>query len=140
MKLLLLGEMAAKKLCPDCGKSMAGNHYWYKGGWKCKRANLQQPEGEPQPPAQMQPPRPEPAPAPSNQEVEQNPKKQEVEQNPPQASTTGAVDKQPLELTLDIIADAEPFLNGDHQDKQNCSQSWRRSSYCDCAQNLFQGR
>lgn len=28
-----------KKICPDCGKSMAGNHYWYKGGWRCKKSN-----------------------------------------------------------------------------------------------------
>lgn len=31
-----LNEMAAKKLCDKCGKTMAANHYWYKGGWKCK--------------------------------------------------------------------------------------------------------
>lgn len=36
-----LMEMARPaKICPDCGKSMAGNHYWYKGGWKCKKSNL----------------------------------------------------------------------------------------------------
>lgn len=38
MQLQQLHEMAAKKLCPDCGKSMAANHYWYKGGWRCKKA------------------------------------------------------------------------------------------------------
>lgn len=37
MKLQTLCEMAAKKLCPTCGKSMAANHYWYKGGWRCKK-------------------------------------------------------------------------------------------------------
>lgn len=36
MKLEQLFEMAAKKLCDKCGKTMAANHYWYKGGWKCK--------------------------------------------------------------------------------------------------------
>lgn len=37
MKLVhFITEMAAKKLCDKCGKSMAANHYWYKGGWKCK--------------------------------------------------------------------------------------------------------
>lgn len=35
----ILSEMAAKKLCDKCGKSMAANHYWYKGGWKCKGAS-----------------------------------------------------------------------------------------------------
>ena len=35
----LLQEMAAVKLCPLCSKSMAANHYWYKGGWKCKGAS-----------------------------------------------------------------------------------------------------
>lgn len=38
-----LTEMAAKKQCDKCGKTMAANHYWYKGGWKCKKAK---PEGE----------------------------------------------------------------------------------------------
>ena len=33
----VLTEMAAKKECPLCKKSMAANHYWYKGGWKCKK-------------------------------------------------------------------------------------------------------
>lgn len=33
-----LTEMAAKKQCEHCGKTMAANHYWYKGGWKCKKA------------------------------------------------------------------------------------------------------
>lgn len=34
-------EMARPaKICPDCGKSMAGNHYWYKGGWRCKKSSL----------------------------------------------------------------------------------------------------
>lgn len=33
-------EMARPaKICKDCGKSMAGHHYWYKGGWKCKKGN-----------------------------------------------------------------------------------------------------
>lgn len=36
MKLDSITEMAAKKFCPNCGKTMAGNHYWYKGGWRCK--------------------------------------------------------------------------------------------------------
>ena len=34
-----LNEMAAKKHCPDCGLTMAKNHYWYKSAWKCKTAN-----------------------------------------------------------------------------------------------------
>lgn len=34
-------EMARPaKICPDCGLSMSGNHYWYKGGWKCKKENI----------------------------------------------------------------------------------------------------
>ena len=44
MDLKQLFEMAAKKICDKCGKSMSGNHYWYKGGWRCKAANLP-PEG-----------------------------------------------------------------------------------------------
>lgn len=36
-----INEMARPaKICPDCGMSMAGHHYWYKGGWKCKKENL----------------------------------------------------------------------------------------------------
>jgi hypothetical protein len=38
MKLEQLFEMGAAKLCDKCGKTMAANHYWYKGGWKCKKA------------------------------------------------------------------------------------------------------
>lgn len=38
MKLQQITEMAAKKLCPLCGKTMAANHYWYKGGWRCKKS------------------------------------------------------------------------------------------------------
>lgn len=35
-----LQEMARPvKICPDCGKSMSGNHFWYKGGWRCKKSN-----------------------------------------------------------------------------------------------------
>lgn len=34
-----LTEMAAKKQCDKCGKTMAANHYWYKGGWKCKKSS-----------------------------------------------------------------------------------------------------
>ena len=41
MRLQLINEMAAKKICPQCGLSMAKNHYWYKGGWRCKRANME---------------------------------------------------------------------------------------------------
>lgn len=40
VEIAKLIEMARPaKICPDCGKSMAGNHFWYKGGWKCKKAN-----------------------------------------------------------------------------------------------------
>jgi hypothetical protein len=35
-----LNEMAAKKICPICHNPMAGFHYWYKGGWKCKQSSL----------------------------------------------------------------------------------------------------
>lgn len=35
MKLM---EMAAKKHCDKCGKTMAANHFWYKGGWRCKKS------------------------------------------------------------------------------------------------------
>lgn len=35
-------EMARPaKICKKCGKSMAGHHYWYKGGWNCKKSNLE---------------------------------------------------------------------------------------------------
>ncbi|TFG98294.1 hypothetical protein E4H12_06525 [Candidatus Thorarchaeota archaeon] len=40
LEIARMMEMARPaKICPDCGKSMAGHHYWYKGGWKCKKAN-----------------------------------------------------------------------------------------------------
>lgn len=41
MLLQPLNEMAAKKICPQCGLSMAKNHYWYKGGWRCKKSNME---------------------------------------------------------------------------------------------------
>ncbi len=41
LEIAQMMEMARPaKICPKCGKSMAGHHYWYKGGWKCKKANL----------------------------------------------------------------------------------------------------
>ena len=41
MKVQHLYEMArAKIICPTCGLSMAGNHHWYKGGWRCKQKNI----------------------------------------------------------------------------------------------------
>jgi hypothetical protein len=38
-----LNEMAAKKICPICNNPMAGFHYWYKGGWKCKKSSINPP-------------------------------------------------------------------------------------------------
>lgn len=40
MKLQQITEMAAKKICDRCGKTMAANHFWYKGGWRCKKSAL----------------------------------------------------------------------------------------------------
>lgn len=52
----LLTEMAAKKFCERCGKTMAANHYWYKGAWKCKGASKVPQEGQqPIPNAQPKP-------------------------------------------------------------------------------------
>lgn len=31
--------MAAKRICPDCNKPTAGYHFWYKGGWRCKKSS-----------------------------------------------------------------------------------------------------
>lgn len=42
-----LTEMAAKKQCDKCGKTMAANHYWYKGGWKCKGATNKSGDSKP---------------------------------------------------------------------------------------------
>ena len=53
--LQILNEMAAKKLCPDCGKSMAANHSWYKGGWRCKKAKDEVPAATPQQSPAQQP-------------------------------------------------------------------------------------
>ena len=40
IEIAQLTEMARPaKICKKCGKSMAGHHYWYKGGWVCKKAN-----------------------------------------------------------------------------------------------------
>lgn len=52
----LLTEMAAKKYCEKCGKTMAANHYWYKGAWKCKGASKVPQDGQqPAPTAQPKP-------------------------------------------------------------------------------------
>lgn len=108
MKLtLILTEMAAKKICPDCGKSMAGNHYWYKGGWKCKKSNLQQ-QDQPDQPNQQAAPTEQPAPS---QTPQQPTPKQPPQPNTDQQQQSGvAVSEQPLKLTMDIVAEAEPFL------------------------------
>lgn len=38
MKVTQLLEMAKpKKICPECGRGTLEGHYWYKGGWRCKK-------------------------------------------------------------------------------------------------------
>lgn len=52
VEIAQLIEMARPaKICKDCGKSMAGHHYWYKGGWKCKKANRKDGAAEEKKPA-----------------------------------------------------------------------------------------
>ena len=58
MKLTTLQEMAAKKFCEKCGKTMAANHYWYKGGWRCKGASKAADPNAPATPAAVVPPSP----------------------------------------------------------------------------------
>lgn len=53
-----LDEMAKPiKICDKCGKQITGNHYWYKGGWKCrsKLPPAPAPEQQQQPTADSQP-------------------------------------------------------------------------------------
>ena len=117
MKLQLLYEMAAKKICDTCGKSMAGNHYWYKGGWKCKAANLQQaqqaaatPEEQPatQPQAQATP---EPQPQPPQAQAQPAPVQQPAtQQQDPEQQQGAAVQLEPLEMSLDLSDDMIPHL------------------------------
>jgi hypothetical protein len=48
IEIAQLIEMARPaKICDKCGKSMAGFHYWYKGGWKCKKSSLEGKKDEP---------------------------------------------------------------------------------------------
>lgn len=43
---ILINEMAKPvKICDKCGHKMTGYHYWYKGGWHCKKSVKQNEEG-----------------------------------------------------------------------------------------------
>lgn len=60
---------APKKICPICGNPMTGYHYWYKGGWRCKKSSID-PNAQPannaapaQPAQPAQPANPATAPA-----------------------------------------------------------------------------
>jgi hypothetical protein len=109
MKLFQLFEMGAAKLCDKCGKTMAANHYWYKGGWKCKSSNNEQKAGTTPPTAPVDPnavvaptsPTQSPAAVQPTQTAEQ----------PPQPATAAAPVKMfQLEFIVDIIAEAMPIL------------------------------
>lgn len=42
---ILIDEMAKPaKICDKCGHQMTGYHYWYKGGWHCKKSVRQDKE------------------------------------------------------------------------------------------------
>lgn len=43
-----LSEMAKpKKICSSCGNQMTGFHFWYRGGWRCKKSSGSAGSGEP---------------------------------------------------------------------------------------------
>ena len=115
MKIHTLFEMAAKKICPNCGKSMTGNHYWYKGGWKCKAANLQAAANE-QPAADAQGDQEQPAPAtPQQEQPQQTPSEQNsTQQEQPAQPEAGAADPVTVEVadsTIRIVADLKPLFD-----------------------------
>ena len=113
MQLTLLSEMAAKKICPDCGKSMAGFHYWYKGAWKCKKSSTEPSDTvTPVTPPQAQPAAAEPTTP--TQELKSVIAKQAVQANVEKsADAHPQIVEQPLEVTIDIISEAKPLLDAE---------------------------
>lgn len=115
MRISVLAEMAAKKICPDCGKTMAGYHYWYKGGWKCKKSSQAQdaqPEDGSQPAQQeptQQPPQQQPTAKPVQQPPAATTAQQPADDQTDQASAS--VETQDLEITVKIIEAAKPYLD-----------------------------
>jgi hypothetical protein len=102
MRLEQLVEMGAAKLCDKCGKTMAANHYWYKGGWKCKTTQVQSD------PAAIQSQSTVPSTV-----VQQPTEPSQPEQQPvtaPGTPTAGPIQTFQLEFIVDIIADALPIL------------------------------
>lgn len=113
MELLrTLMEMGAQKLCDKCGKSMAANHYWYKGGWKCKTKPAEQPAAGGQPATPEQPVTGDPAKAPEVQNKTTLGSTPVPPREEPAAVATPVV-TQPLEITVDIIAEARPYLEAE---------------------------
>lgn len=77
VEIAQLIEMARPaKICKDCGKSMAGHHYWYKGGWKCKKANRKEAAEDKKPAAKTKPEAKKEAPASKPQDDDDDDEKQ----------------------------------------------------------------
>lgn len=109
MKLTTLLEMPAAKLCDKCGKTMAANHYWYKGGWRCKAAKPAEDADStpPQTPAEV-----EPAPT---QQATQTPAPNDNQPAPQRGATPPqtAVQAQPLEIEVEVIEEALPTIEAE---------------------------
>lgn len=92
LEIKQLVEMARPaKICDKCGKSMAGHHYWYKGGWKCKKASLEGAKAEDK---KEEPKKEEKKPAAKPAEKKEAPKKEEPKKEAPAAKDEGDDDKK----------------------------------------------
>lgn len=116
MKLQQLVEMGAAKTCEKCGKTMAANHYWYKGAWKCKgggkAADEPKPEtAQPEPAATQQPPAPVPAAKPAATPPQRtNIGSEPVQPKAEEPEATTHVVTQPLSIEVEVIDEAMPYL------------------------------
>lgn len=112
--LSVLLEMGAPKLCDKCGKSMAANHYWYKGGWKCKQTNVAQAQAPAQTQAQAADPadqQPDPAAQqPEPQAAQQEPQAADPAAQQQVAPAAGGMQMFGLSFQIEIVAEAMPYL------------------------------
>lgn len=96
-----LDEMAKPaKICPKCGKQITGNHYWYKGEWKCKGQST---AANPQQPTTQQPQQQTPQQQPAVQQPQQ-PVQQSVMMGPPPPPKIFEIEASMLPIVEDEIA------------------------------------
>jgi len=111
MLFIHLTEMAAAKLCPTCGKTMAANHYWYKGAWKCKGASKQQAQNPTIAAAKAEPEDATEQPTDASNFTQPEDQSQQITPVPAEPDTaTGPIHVFALSFVVDVIEDAMPVL------------------------------